>query len=97
MNPKNYNTVHFYSAEIPGDWEVKKLGDFVDKIVGGGTPSRNKTDYWNGNIFWATVKDMTSFNPESTEETGDNYPWKCFCPECPCHLAVIGLGYPTIE
>jgi type I restriction enzyme, S subunit len=52
-----------------GDWEVKKLGDIVNKVVGGGTPSRNKKEYWNGNIFWATVKDFTSFCPYETEET----------------------------
>jgi len=51
-----------------GEWEVKKLGEMVNKIVGGGTPSRNKKEYWNGNIFWATVKDITSFCPYETEE-----------------------------
>jgi type I restriction enzyme, S subunit len=57
---------------LPGfssEWEVKKLGDMVIKIVGGGTPSRNIKDYWNGNIFWATVKDFTSFSPYETQET----------------------------
>ncbi|MBE9238642.1 restriction endonuclease subunit S [Anabaena aphanizomenioides LEGE 00250] len=54
---------------IPVDWDVKKLGDIVIKIVGGGTPSRNIKEYWNGNIFWATVKDLTSFNSYLTQET----------------------------
>ena len=54
---------------IPDDWDVKKLGEIVNKIVGGGTPSRNIKEYWNGNIFWATVKDFTSFSPHETEET----------------------------
>jgi type I restriction enzyme S subunit len=52
-----------------GDRDVKKLGEIVNKIVGGGTPSRNIKEYWNGNIFWATVKDFTSFSPHETEET----------------------------
>ncbi|WP_294960606.1 restriction endonuclease subunit S [Sulfurimonas sp.] len=38
-------------------WEVKKLGE-VCKIVGGGTPSKKKEEYYNGNILWATVRDM---------------------------------------
>lgn len=54
---------------IPEDWEIGKLEDQLNKIIGGGTPSRNKTEYWNGNIFWATVKDISSFNPNCTKET----------------------------
>ncbi|WP_269323574.1 restriction endonuclease subunit S [Lactobacillus delbrueckii] len=32
-------------------WEQCKLGD-VAEIVGGGTPSTKKSEYWNGNINW---------------------------------------------
>lgn len=53
---------------IPEDWEVKKLGDFLKKIIGGGTPSRSRENYWGGNIPWATVKDFASFNPTKTQE-----------------------------
>ncbi len=53
---------------IPEDWEVKKLGDFLDKIVGGGTPSRSNESYWNGEIPWVTVKDFATFNPLRTQE-----------------------------
>jgi len=43
--------------ESPGkDWEVKKLGE-VCKIIGGGTPSKQKKEYWlNGNIKWISSK-----------------------------------------
>lgn len=34
-----------------------KLGTII-KIVGGGTPSKSDESYWNGNIPWASVKDM---------------------------------------
>jgi type I restriction enzyme S subunit len=54
--------------EIPSDWEVSKLGNFLEKIVGGGTPSRENSQYWNGDINWATVKDFTNFNPFETQE-----------------------------
>lgn len=53
---------------IPQDWEVKTLGDLVDKIIGGGTPSRDNSSYWNGDIPWATVKDLSSFNSVKTKE-----------------------------
>src|SRR5690625_135755 len=38
--------------------DTKPLGDLVEKIVGGGTPSRKKLEFYNGNIPWATVKDL---------------------------------------
>lgn len=35
-----------------------QLGELVT-IVGGGTPSRNRSDYFNGDIPWVTVKDLS--------------------------------------
>ncbi|MBE6360445.1 MAG: type I restriction endonuclease [Treponema bryantii] len=39
-------------------WEEKKLGE-VCSYIGGGTPSKKVKEYWNGNINWASVKDIT--------------------------------------
>ncbi|MBT8912515.1 restriction endonuclease subunit S [Lactobacillus delbrueckii subsp. bulgaricus] len=39
------------------DWEQCKLGD-VAEIVGGGTPSTKKSEYWNGNINWFTPAEI---------------------------------------
>ncbi|MDP4268961.1 MAG: restriction endonuclease subunit S [Bacteroidota bacterium] len=66
----NNNTTYKDSplGKIPSDWEVKKLGNFIHTIIGGGTPSRDQAKYWNGNIYWATVKDFTNFNPHETQE-----------------------------
>ena len=33
------------------DWEQRKLGEIAD-IVGGGTPSTSKDEYWDGDIDW---------------------------------------------
>jgi len=49
-------------------WKQIKLGDCFDKIVGGGTPSRNIAGYWHGNIPWATVKDFNTFDSRHTQE-----------------------------
>ena len=38
-------------ADFTADWEQRKLGEIAD-IVGGGTPSTAKPEYWNGNIDW---------------------------------------------
>ena len=47
-------------------WTYKKLGE-VCEIVGGGTPSKNNSAYYNGNIPWATVRDMNCEYLSSTE------------------------------
>ncbi len=48
--------------------EKIKLGDLVD-FVGGGTPRRDRADYWGGKIPWASVKDLTSQTLETTIES----------------------------
>lgn len=50
------------------NWQTKKLGDVLEKIEGGGTPSKEKKEFWNGSIPWASVKDLTSFNPKETQD-----------------------------
>ncbi|HMO41376.1 MAG TPA: restriction endonuclease subunit S [Saprospiraceae bacterium] len=51
-----------------GQWQESNLGSILNKIIGGGTPSKRKPNYWNGNIPWASVKDITKFNPNGTQE-----------------------------
>lgn len=41
----------------PDDWEKISL-DKIMKFFGGGTPSKSNSNYWNGNINWASVKDI---------------------------------------
>ncbi|CAA9891999.1 Type I restriction modification DNA specificity domain protein [Candidatus Methylobacter favarea] len=50
------------------DWDVKQLGEVIEKIVGGGTPSRSIQHYWGGEIPWVTVKDFATFNPRHSQE-----------------------------
>lgn len=38
-----------------------KLGD-VAQIIGGGTPSTSKEEYWNGEISWLTPRDLTGYS-----------------------------------
>ena len=41
-----------------GEWEVKRLGEVVDKFVNGGTPSTQHPEYWRGQIPWITGADI---------------------------------------
>ena len=40
-------------------WQKKQLGD-ICRLIGGGTPSKDKWEYYAGDIPWATVRDMRS-------------------------------------
>lgn len=54
--------------KLPKDWEWVKLGE-VCSFIGGGTPSKKESSYWNGNIFWASVKDIKGDYLNSTGDT----------------------------
>lgn len=41
-----------------GKWESIEFGDVVEKLIGGGTPSRKVEEYYQGDIPWVTVKDL---------------------------------------
>lgn len=47
-------------------WETKRLGE-VTKIIGGGTPQKNREKYYSGDILWATVRDMKNEVLSDTE------------------------------
>ena len=43
---------------LPMGWGWVRFSEFVLSIMSGGTPSKNNPDYWNGNVPWASVKDL---------------------------------------
>ena len=46
---------------------LTELGKVI-KTVGGGTPSKDNEQYWNGNIPWASVKDLKSDRLTKTQD-----------------------------
>lgn len=44
---------------LPQSWEVIKLQDATISMIGGGTPSTNKPEYWDGEILWLTSACIT--------------------------------------
>jgi hypothetical protein len=54
-------------GQIPAHWEVKRL-KFVVAFYGGGTPSKDNLNYWNGDIPWVSPKDMKAESIADTED-----------------------------
>ena len=47
-------------GRIPEGWRVERLGS-VCKCLLGGTPSRNKEEYWNGKLAWINSGEINEF------------------------------------
>lgn len=46
---------------VPEEWQPLTLSDVCD-TVGGGTPSTDRSEYWNGDVLWVTPTDVTRNN-----------------------------------
>lgn len=55
MNKKKKPRIRFKG--FTDDWEQRKLYE-VAEIIGGGTPSTNNSDYWDGDIDWYTPAEI---------------------------------------
>ncbi len=54
--------------DIPENWKWVRIAEIIDYDLGGGTPSKQKPSYWNGNIPWMSVKDYVN-NPSGINDT----------------------------
>ena len=50
------------------EWVIEELGE-VATIINGGTPKSNISEYWDGDIFWLTPKDMGQIEGKYTKNT----------------------------
>jgi type I restriction enzyme S subunit len=57
---------------IPEKWGIMKVGDIAEQLIGGGTPSTNNPEYWNGDIHWTTSKRIYGIYLDSGEKTISN-------------------------
>ncbi len=56
-------------TKLPEGWKIMKLMDVAENISAGGTPAREKKEYWlGGNISWLKISDMKSAYINKTEE-----------------------------
>lgn len=47
--------------ELPEGWIWCRFQELILEIKGGGTPSKSKPEFWDGEIPWASVKDLKGF------------------------------------
>ena len=60
MFPKNGEKVpEVRFSGFTDDWEERKLGEVIEGLYNGQTPSRSNKDNWNGNINWLTSGELT--------------------------------------
>lgn len=51
----------WFVEEAEEEWEEGKLGDALT-IKGGSTPSTKVLEYWGGDIYWTSPRDITNLN-----------------------------------
>jgi type I restriction enzyme S subunit len=56
--------------KLPLGWRIERIGDCC-QVVSGSTPSRNKPEYWGGDILWVTPKDLSRLNSRILETTSE--------------------------
>lgn len=57
-------------THIPADWDLVTLTK-VAKLESGHTPSRNKPDYWNGEIPWLSLADTEALDALEVDQTSE--------------------------
>ncbi|MDE2921783.1 MAG: restriction endonuclease subunit S [Acidobacteriota bacterium] len=65
------------SSAAPG-WQEARLGDVV-RLLSGGTPSKGRAAYWDGEIPWVSARDMKVFRLRDTSH----------------HVTLVGLANGT--
>ena len=72
----DYDAIHLTGNEpfsIPCNWKWAKIETIIAKNVGGGTPRKSISEYWdNGSIPWMSVKDFSSAQNGVLEDTTDH-------------------------
>jgi type I restriction enzyme S subunit len=58
-------------THIPADWDLVTLTK-VAKLESGHTPSRDKADYWNGEIPWLSLADTEALDALEVDQTSES-------------------------
>ena len=92
---KTVPALRFPEFRDAGEWIASTIEE-ISSVASGGTPSRAKTEYWNGNIPWVSTT-LIDFNKikdtnELITETGLNNSSAKIFPEGTILMAMYGQG-----
>jgi type I restriction enzyme S subunit len=59
----------WFVVEAKEEWEEKCIGDIFD-IKGGTTPKTNVAEYWDGDIYWTSPRDLSTAQSTFMFKTG---------------------------
>lgn len=48
-----------FADKMPEGWSIKQLGEIID-VKGGTTPSTKISEYWDGEIYWTSPRDLSN-------------------------------------
>ena len=57
-----------FLRDLPTDWQVERIS-VMAKVVGGGTPSRDVSSFWGGEIPWVTPGEVSREGSAYLSET----------------------------
>lgn len=60
-----------YLQAVPADWNVNPISE-ISTVVGGGTPSRDVSQFWRGSIPWLTPGEVSSEESIHISATREN-------------------------
>ena len=98
------NSADFVSrffSDFTNTWEQRKLGDVAD-LVGGGTPSTQNPEYWDGDIDWYAPAEIANqiyvktSQRKITEQGYDNSSAKLLPPGTVLFTSRAGIGKTAI-
>lgn len=73
VDSEDNTTIIEFLHSIPSNWKWTTIENIISKDVGGGTPSKSVSEYWeNGSIPWMSVKDFSSAQNGILEDTIDH-------------------------
>ena len=101
---KGYKYIEELGYKIPEEWEVIKFETICKKIKSGGTPLTNKQEYYNGNIPFVKIEDVTkarkyiNITISTISKAGQDNSNSWLVPQKSLLLAIYGsLGVPSIN
>ena len=62
--------INYRHLPVPEGWKETTMG-CVAQVVGGGTPSTQKPEYWDGTVPWATPTDITALQSRFISSTAN--------------------------